>query len=128
MSESNVVVPISNTPSGQGRITYRDGSVRGYGAQTVEQMMNEGAVGRMKKCLYECGLHQLVPLIRVNRIGDVAIGDLLNRTDRDDLLLVCRAWWLSGNNDPRMSFEFEEQVLEWYWQTPSGRARLAGAC
>lgn len=120
MSESNVVVPISNMSGGQGRITYRDGSVRGYGAQTVEQRMNEGVIGRMKKCLCEVGLHQLTTFISVNRIGDVRVGDLLHHTDDENLLLVCRAWWMSIRSDPRMTFADEHEVLEWYLRS-SGR-------
>lgn len=105
---------IHGSTVGQGRITFRDGSVRGYGSQTIERLIQEGAVGRLTKCLYEAGLYRLVPFIEVNRTGDVRLRDLLDNTDEENLLLVCRAWWLASRHDPRMGFNNEYEVLEWY--------------
>lgn len=108
---------------GQHLVTFWDGALMGHGVQTVKQRLEELAVDRLTKCLYEVGLHRLVPFIKANRAMDVQMSDLLGHTDDENLLLVCRAWWLSTRSDPRMEFADEHEVLEWYLRS-SGRTLL----
>lgn len=108
---------------GQHRVVFWDGALMGCGLQTVGQRLNEGVVGRLMKCLYEVWLHELIPMIKVNRIGNVLVSDLLRATHEDDQLLVCRAWYLSVRSDQRMDFPNEHEVLDWFLHSSGGKPR-----